>query len=56
MIEWFESMGHWAFISVSYALMVFAILIDIVSQRMGRRQLTQKLQQQRARRRLRKGS
>ncbi len=56
MLEWFESMGHWAFISASYGLMVLAIAIDLLSQRMGRSGLTQKLQQQRARRRLRKGN
>lgn len=56
MLEWFESMGHWAFISVSYALVTLAIVIDLLSQRLGRRQLTQSLRQLRARRQLRKGA
>lgn len=56
MLEWFESMGHWAFISVSYGLVALALLLDLLSQRIGRQQLSRSLQQQQARRRLRKGS
>ncbi|MCB1608790.1 MAG: heme exporter protein CcmD [Xanthomonadales bacterium] len=56
MLEWFESMGHWAFISVSYGLVTLAIIIDWASQRAAKAQLARTMKNQQARRRLRKGN